>query len=706
MVKFIKPKPLSKREMKDLQRVMSPQPQVASPQMDVLSPIMPFPNSPFLDLDDSVFTGSPSATFETKARKHRSGTGKATKERLLPRARKSGGRHKPIAIPSNISPPRTPIAPSETDSGYVMSPLFVGCEAYSIPAGYRCESEFTSMINSAKKAIRQSADKMREDGLKLQKLQTSNILDSIDLDNTPATPKLSDNTPRVHQHFSPERKRRANLLRKKASGSPRISSSPSISLTGSSNSPVFSISFENHASSSSSFELVFQSSDSGPSQLATSIPQRPFRPVGSSRGLRGLAMDITDLNKGGPSGAPVTLNFRSLNAEEIAQYTAAGLGSSAARAARVLDFQIDPDPAVKESKEVIAEGTENHGAGKKKPRSKAKKKKKKRAGSHAPSAVGSPTLLASPVVEPVPALDVPSRVASPAPDRTHTPTIPLPKDDGITKAKICSPTPKAETPRVSSRKGPCISNVPSPVPSTTVRNRTPSSTPQPGFEKPQARRPPPTREEVKKVIEGRCAHLKVCNNISPQSVYIDLRAARRIADGLPQSKSSILRSYMTAMDSYRRVFDSSEAGGLALASSQSGKLADMLSNNAKSGGAGENDVDGIPKRPFGVAGEEGAAQKPGRMNDGQRSMLRPAGDRPGALAGSMGTVTETIADVDMEAGRGESSMEVEDAEGGLMVRDKRGALMRKVTSFVRSVTTAFLCPWRVLARAIEGSRCV
>ena len=48
----------------------------------------------------------------------------------------------------------------------------------------------------------------------------------------------------------------------------------------------------------------------------------------------------------------------------------------------------------------------------------------------------------------------------------------------------------------------------------------------------------------------------------------------------------------------------------------------------------------------------------------------------------------------------------EDAEEGLMVRDKRGPLMRKVVSFVHTVTTAFLSPWRVLARAMEGTCCV
>lgn len=161
---------------------------------------------------------------------------------------------------------------------------------------------------------------------------------------------------------------------------------------------------------------------------------------------------------------------------------------------------------------------------------------------------------------------------------------------------------------------------------------------------------------------------------------------------------------MTAMDTYRRVFDSSEAGGLALASSQSGKLADMLSNYANSGGAAEDDVDGILRRPFGVVGERVATQKQRRMNDGQKSMVRPGGDTPKPpLAMSVGRVTQTISDVDMEAGGREF---LTDVEGGLMVRDKRNMLMRKVTSFVRSVTTVFLSPWKVFARALEGTGCV
>lgn len=163
---------------------------------------------------------------------------------------------------------------------------------------------------------------------------------------------------------------------------------------------------------------------------------------------------------------------------------------------------------------------------------------------------------------------------------------------------------------------------------------------------------------------------------------------------------------MTALDTYRRVFDSSEAGGLALASSQSGRLADMLSNYADSGGAAEGDIDGILRRPFGVVGDTLAAQKPQTMDDGRRSMLRPGGDTPKPLAMSVGRATQTISDVDMEAGGGEFSTETDDVEGRLMVRDKRNVLMRKVTSFVRSVTTVFLSPWKVFARAIEGTGCV
>ena len=117
MVKFIKPKPLSKREMKDLQRTMSPQ--IASPLMHTASPIMPFPDSPFLDNHDFNLVESPSGSLNTRQRKQRSVTRKATRDRLLPRARKPGGRHKPIVISSSPSPPRTPIIPSDTDSGYV-----------------------------------------------------------------------------------------------------------------------------------------------------------------------------------------------------------------------------------------------------------------------------------------------------------------------------------------------------------------------------------------------------------------------------------------------------------------------------------------------------------------------------------------------------------------------------------------------------------
>ena len=191
------------------------------------------------------------------------------------------------------------------------------------------------------------------------------------------------------------------------------------------------------------------------------------------------------------------------------------------------------------------------------------------------------------------------------------------------------------------------------------------------------------------------------------NIYLGLRAVKAgTANGLPQSKSSILGPYMTAMETYRRIFDSTEAGGLALASSQSGKLADLLLSYANSGGAREGDVDGKVKRPSGVAGESKAAQKPSNMSDGQGSKVCPGGATHKPLATVVDEPVQSMPDIDMEAGGGEFSMKEEDAEEGLMVRDKRGPLMRKVVSFVHTVTTAFLSPWRVLARAMEGTCCV
>ncbi|KAK7694756.1 hypothetical protein QCA50_001944 [Cerrena zonata] len=378
MVKYIKPKPLSKRELKDIQR----SPNLNSPQMQALSPAMPFPNSPFLDDNGCSLVESPS---KDKVRKQRSGTMKAARERILPRARKSGGRHKPIAIPSTPSPPRTPIIPSDTDSG--------------------CESEFTAMINSAKNRIRQSADKMREDGSKLHKLKASSTGDS-----------LLDEATKSDQYLSPGRKRRVNLLRKKASGSPCISRSPSIAVSGSGSSPVFSISF---GDPSSSFEVLLHSSASSSSQLAAPTPRTFVRSKANTRGQNTRTLGTTSgPNKGMPfdESGQVTLTLRSFTAADMVKYGMSGLGLSATN---VLEMTFEPDSATKESKEVPAEGTENRGEAKKKPKS--KKKKKKRARSRAVSVCGSPALPANLVAEQEPSA---SRGTSPKPKLSAHPCCP------------------------------------------------------------------------------------------------------------------------------------------------------------------------------------------------------------------------------------------------------------------------------------------
>ena len=349
------------------------------------------------------------------------------------------------------------------------------------------------MINSAKKRIRQSGDKMREDTLKLQKLTASNTVDSTNLTPSPSLRSVSEEAKTSSPYMSPEQKRRNNLLRKKTSDSPRPSDIPTFAITGSNSSPMLRISFSN---TEDVVRISFGTHDDDASQSGTGTPSKPPAPSTSQAEGRlqpKVVLENTSTPNKKDEDTGYMLSFFNFSTQEVTQINTGGLAFPAFMNPGAAPTSKGSEKP-KETKELNAEGAENHGSVKKKPKS--RKKKKKRAKSVVPPVCETPAITESSL------LAVEQEPSSAASAKPASPTIP-PSKQAVARSRASSPIPEAENPGEALSEKSTTS--PSSVPDTPERNRIPSSTPQPVTEEPKPRRPPPTKEEVKKVIEGRCA---------------------------------------------------------------------------------------------------------------------------------------------------------------------------------------------------------
>ncbi|CAL1695618.1 unnamed protein product [Somion occarium] len=693
MVKYIKPKPLSKRELKDLHR-LSPSPLLASPVI---------PSSPFLV--DTALVISASLSSELKGRrKVRSGKRRIS-ERLLPRANKSGGKHKPIAIPNNASPMRdnSPVISPEIDSG--------------------SESDFTSLVKSAKNRIRQSADKMREDGRKLHNMKMKDLFGDVDLD-LPSTP-IRPASPVDHPiYLSPERKRRANLLKKKASGSPTIISSSSTH-----DEPFFSITLSE--SSGSLKVMLYPMSESERAAHHAS----PMKDVSNKLGIAKAPCPSND------EYDSIVISFKNLPAEEaeiliqtgILAATNAETTSGVRKTAKNMKAV---KPAPTPSAPPLASANIPNSLT---PKHKARKKKKK-SGAAARAIVNhianenssiSPQVA---VTEPEVKVATPlqSRTASPVPGAAVFPAHLATPRVALARSRMNSPKPQTELPEKRNDSTAAYVKISSPTTATTTR--TLRRSPVPGTTETDI--PIGLGLTVAPEKDGSMSSGETSTQTEGKVYSHSRTPSHGPVDGIHTSGPTILKAYRTALDSYYKILQPGETIGLALACSDSGKLADILSKhstskniqNAPSSSSSPRPAaatrDNSPvafcqhvvadvarKRQFPISKYGGCPNvKSAKPSDAVNLTVPPGSDAAKYVAMSDGQsgryVSEETALLDIEAGADIHRVRSlhGDTEGNIFVRDKRSALMRKVTAFVRSVTAVFLSPWRVLTRAFESAR--
>lgn len=161
------------------------------------------------------------------------------------------------------------------------------------------------------------------------------------------------------------------------------------------------------------------------------------------------------------------------------------------------------------------------------------------------------------------------------------------------------------------------------------------------------------------------------------------------SETLPASASLTLRMGMAAFSTYSNGLNSGEAVGSVLGSSHGTKLMEVISRfRAK---------DGKHERSCGTA---------------SRRSRRPF-DAPMMATVDIPTPEPSRCKIQptAQAGGGECDVEmqtlpadgVSPSYGTVGIRDKRSSLVKSVKAFVRMVTTAFLCPWRLACRMLENA---
>lgn len=169
MVKYVKTRQPTRRELRKLER-----PQLNAPIPVDLPPPTTIPDS----ISHSSMSSSSSSSSVSRTKKERSRRINH-KERLLPRARKRGGRHKPIVVlPDSASPPSQQEAVKaqyELESGSVQ--YITTILLFSPPCS--SESETTCAVRTFRHRVKSSISKMREETQRLQDIQVKELLGDL-----------------------------------------------------------------------------------------------------------------------------------------------------------------------------------------------------------------------------------------------------------------------------------------------------------------------------------------------------------------------------------------------------------------------------------------------------------------------------------------------------------------------------------------------
>ncbi|KAH8099403.1 hypothetical protein BXZ70DRAFT_1009212 [Cristinia sonorae] len=158
MVKYFQPRKPTRRELRKLERARS-KPPLATSNTPALSPAA---SQVSLAVSNGSISSSSSTGSLKRSRKERTRElNSKPKTRLLPRARKRGGRYKPIVVPDVESPPR------------------VHRPAHHVPSSDSSESETSATVNVFMHRVRSSVDKIRMDTYRLRDLQRKELADAI-----------------------------------------------------------------------------------------------------------------------------------------------------------------------------------------------------------------------------------------------------------------------------------------------------------------------------------------------------------------------------------------------------------------------------------------------------------------------------------------------------------------------------------------------